>query len=960
MFYTLFINYRRVGASFLFLLLCFNAIWTQFRLEQEAKFHLAVIVSLSGEYAKDGQSILQGAQLYVDEVNRQGGINGRKIELKAFDDQFNAAEAARQAEIIAQDPRFLGVIGHGDSGNSLSGATFYRQHGIVAISPAATNIAVTKDNPWYFRTIFNDRSQARFLAYYLKQVLGQKEINIVFHQEAYGRYIAQELANTAKSLGVSVKNYISLDTNSPTLDAHLKSIVKKIISPSNAEVMLLLSMYSGEGIKLIKLLRDAGYSKPMIAVDDFSSQNLRNGFSDYIQEQVQTGYYTNNLYVTIPLLLNTNKSEHFNNIYLKHYNEKPDWFSAFAYDSASLLVDAIRQTKISGDLNKSQEERERIRAYLASLNDNSRAMEGVTGINYFNDQGDAVKPVGMGQFKLGQIIPASTQLQMIRDIKQIPDLPMALKQERVLLLDNKYMYKTSLIYTGIKLNRISELNLTKQHCLLDFYLWFRYQDNKLPIEDIIFENTIDPIHLGKPVEISHDIDDAQHYVRYHIRGVFRTDFMPQHLSYNKHIVGVSFRHRHLSQHHLIYAADELGMSLHHKQSLLEDILRNQTLNTFTGWSPQQARIFADTAEKSTFGHPQYLGLSQGNLNYSRINLEVTFNSRHFPPRGGLSYNVALNLLFASLVGFVVLFLLRYFCQHPACHKWGWLIQTILSFSILLATESIFAHLLHQNLLTRYYLDILKQSFDILWWLVPAWLLVSAVNTFLWIPLEERTSRTIPHLVKNFVAFLIYLFAFFSILAFVYEQHITSLLATSGVLAMIVGLAIQLNLSNIFSGLALNLDRPFRIGDWVKIKDFTGKVVNITWRSTQIMTRNCILNLPNTLVSESPILNYNYPTNSYLIVLTIQVEPTHHPNKVENVLLGAVRACSVILFDIEPFVTFKGFNKWGAEYTIHCQVSNYKDNSSHMNTLWKAIFGALENAQIKPVTHNCKIAEPISI
>ena len=63
-----------------------------------------------------------------------------------------------------------------------------------------------------------------------------------------------------------------------------------------------------------------------------------------------------------------------------------------------------------------------------------------------------------------------------------------------MLFDGKYMYKTNVIYTGIKVNRISELDMNKLTCMLDFYLWFRYQGN-IDVQDIEFVNAVEPIHL---------------------------------------------------------------------------------------------------------------------------------------------------------------------------------------------------------------------------------------------------------------------------------------------------------------------------------------------------------------------------------------------------------------------------------------------------------------------------------
>ncbi len=78
-------------------------------------------------------------------------------------------------------------------------------------------------------------------------------------------------------------------------------------------------------------------------------------------------------------------------------------------------------------------------------------------------------------------------------------------------------------------------------------------------------------------------------------------------------------------------------------------------------------------------------------------------------------------------------------------------------------------------------------------------------------------------------------SFFGIVAFTFDYPLTGFLATSGLVAGIIGFAARENISNIFSGIALNVERPFRIGDWIEVGDNKGKVVNMTWRSTRIET-----------------------------------------------------------------------------------------------------------------------------
>ena len=152
-----------------------------------------------------------------------------------------------------------------------------------------------------------------------------------------------------------------------------------------------------------------------------------------------------------------------------------------------------------------------------------------------------------------------------------------------------------------------------------------------------------------------------------------------------------------------------------------------------------------------------------------------------------------------------------------------------------------------------------------WW--PAFLVSVAVHRFVWQPLERRSGQSIPTILKLFVAVTIYLLAIIGIVGFVFDQKLTGILATSGIIAMIIGLALQINISNIFSGIALNLERPFRIGDWIVVhgrrpfpeESVIGRVVDINWRATRLeTTANCIAIIPNSVIAEKTVTNFMKP------------------------------------------------------------------------------------------------------
>ncbi len=154
-------------------------------------------------------------------------------------------------------------------------------------------------------------------------------------------------------------------------------------------------------------------------------------------------------------------------------------------------------------------------------------------------------------------------------------------------------------------------------------------------------------------------------------------------------------------------------------------------------------------------------------------------------------------------------------------------------------------------------DAIVGVLKVAWWLWAAWFLVSVIS--LVIVFEERPREG--KLLRDFLSALIYLAAVFAIVAHVFGQPIQGLLATSGAIAIILGLALQSTLNDFFSGLVLNFSHPFRPGDTISIDGVTeGKVVEMNWRATHILTGNRDLAiLPNATIAKAKIVNLDFPS-----------------------------------------------------------------------------------------------------
>jgi small-conductance mechanosensitive channel/CRP-like cAMP-binding protein len=154
-------------------------------------------------------------------------------------------------------------------------------------------------------------------------------------------------------------------------------------------------------------------------------------------------------------------------------------------------------------------------------------------------------------------------------------------------------------------------------------------------------------------------------------------------------------------------------------------------------------------------------------------------------------------------------------------------------------------------------DLWLRALAVVWWLVGARFVASSIVLALGQGAHAREAR----LLSDLVAGAIYVTAALVVLNSVLGLELKGLLATSGLIAILVGLASQNTLSDVFSGIAVGLDRPFHIGDRVSIgDDAEGVVVQMNWRSIRVQTDGeDIAMIPNSVVAKGLIINRSVPT-----------------------------------------------------------------------------------------------------
>lgn len=225
-----------------------------------------VAAPLSGFQANGGQTVLGGARLAADEVNKSGGLLGYKVVVVAKDDESDDDVAVAVAQDIAADlkagKRVLGVIGHYNSGQTLAAMEVYKDLPIVIITPTASEATLTqKGYKNFFRVNANDATQARVDAEFLVNKLGAKKIAIIHNDDPYGIGLGKAMGEQLGRLGAQVALSLQVQVEQSKYITEVQRV------KSAAPDAVFYAGYEVETPYLRKQLVDAGVKVPFMASD---------------------------------------------------------------------------------------------------------------------------------------------------------------------------------------------------------------------------------------------------------------------------------------------------------------------------------------------------------------------------------------------------------------------------------------------------------------------------------------------------------------------------------------------------------------------------------------------------------------------------------------------------------------------------------------------------------------------
>jgi branched-chain amino acid transport system substrate-binding protein len=345
----------------------------------------------TGEYAVYGLAVRNGAELYINQVNANGGINGKQIELIIYDNKADNTEAVTAFTRMV-DEGITALIGDVLTGNTLAvvGEAYPINMPMITASATAASVTYDADSDTVysnvFRTCFIDPFQGEKMAQYASEVLGAKTAAIIY--ETGNDYaIGLKDAFIAKAEALSME--VVAEEGYAKGDVDFKSQMTTIAGKS-PDVVFCPNYYENDGL-IVTQAREVGVTGTFLGGDGWS------GVADYASAEDLEG----SCYCSAYAPGSTDAVKQFEADYTAAYGEDTlNMFAANAYDAAMVLCNALSVAESKGLTPASDDYKQ---AVIDAIRDNSADLQGITSDGYsFDEYNNPIKSAVIMRLESGK------------------------------------------------------------------------------------------------------------------------------------------------------------------------------------------------------------------------------------------------------------------------------------------------------------------------------------------------------------------------------------------------------------------------------------------------------------------------------------------------------------------------------------------------------------------------------
>lgn len=333
--------------------------------------------SMTGSEATFGQSTHNGIMLAVEEVNAAGGIGGRMVEVKSYDDQGKTEEAGTAVTRLITQDKVVAILGEVASSLSIAGGRVAQQYGVPMVSPSSTNPQVTQIGDKVFRVCFIDPYQGYVMAKFSRENLKYDTVAVLYDQgQAYSKGLKDDFIKSYTAMGGTIASEQAYTGGDQDFSAQLTNI-----RAARPQAVFVPGYYTDVG-NIALQARKLGLEVPLLGGDGWDSSKL----TEIGGQAIEGSYYSNHY---------SHEEERaevkeFVAKYQAKHGQVPDGLAALGYDAGRLLFDAMKRApSLSGE-------------DLAKALSGTRDFPGVTGTISIDADRNARKPAVILEVKGGK------------------------------------------------------------------------------------------------------------------------------------------------------------------------------------------------------------------------------------------------------------------------------------------------------------------------------------------------------------------------------------------------------------------------------------------------------------------------------------------------------------------------------------------------------------------------------